>query len=158
MFIKRISMTLLALVIAVAMAGCGSQNNHNGHPETDAKTNKNSEHKLISVSSKEVQIIYELNDSTAARQLYDQLPLSVEVEDFSTNEKIFYPPLELDPEDALSASGGAGVLAYYTPWGDIVMFYNDFPADDNLFQLGTAIEGEEDISRLSGTVEVKVYE
>ena len=37
------------------------------------------------------EIIFELNDSTAAADLYAQLPLSVEIEDFSDNEKIFYP-------------------------------------------------------------------
>lgn len=37
------------------------------------------------------EIIFELNESTAASDLYGQLPLSVEIEDFSDNEKIFYP-------------------------------------------------------------------
>ena len=40
--------------------------------------------------------VYELNNSQAAAELYDQLPLTLEVEDYSTNEKIFYPPEALD--------------------------------------------------------------
>ena len=39
------------------------------------------------------EIIFELNDSTAAADLYAQLPLSVEIEDFSDNEKYFIPKL-----------------------------------------------------------------
>ena len=51
--------------------------------------------------------------------------LTIEVEDYSTNEKIFYPPQALDTTDAPLAEGGAGVLAYYAPWGDVVMFCKD---------------------------------
>ena len=45
----------------------------------------------ISVQSEQHEIIYELNDSTAARELYAQLPLTIEVEPFSNNEMTFYP-------------------------------------------------------------------
>ena len=50
------------------------------------------------------------------------------------------------------------MLAYYAPWGDVVLFYDSFSGNDSLFQLGTIVEGEEDIYRLSGTIELKVYE
>ena len=41
----------------------------------------------IKVKSKAYEIVYELNESKAAMQLYAQLPLTLEVKDFSTNEK-----------------------------------------------------------------------
>ena len=47
-------------------------------------------------------------------------PFTVEIEDYSTNEKIFYPPCELDTSDSPLATEGAGTLAYYEPWGDVV--------------------------------------
>lgn len=97
-------------------------------------------------------IAFELNDSQAARELYDQLPLTVEIEDFSTNEKIFYPPEDLDTTDAPQASGGAGTLAYYAPWGDVVLFYDAFGGNGTLYELGRAVEGGEWIETLSGTV------
>ena len=80
----------------------------------------------ISVQFGDHVIIYELNESLAADSLYEQLPLTVESEDFSTNEKIFYPLQELNTDEAVLAEGGSGVLAYYAPWGDVVMFYGDF--------------------------------
>ena len=80
----------------------------------------------ISVQFGENAVIYELNGGTAAASLYAQLPLTLEVEDFSTNEKIFYPPQELDISDSPLAQSGAGTLAYYAPWGDVVMFYGDY--------------------------------
>ena len=56
-------------------------------------------------------VVYQLNDSPAAVSLYEQLPLDLEVEDFSDNEKIFYPHDELDTSQTPLAEGGAGTLA-----------------------------------------------
>lgn len=69
----------------------------------------------ISVTASGSTIVFELNGSQAARGLYEQLPMTVAVENFSNNEKIFYPPEELDTSDAPLAEGGAGTLAYYEP-------------------------------------------
>lgn len=86
-------------------------------------------------------VVYELNDSAAADALLAQLPLTIEVEDYSTNEKIFYPPQALDTAGAPLAEGGAGVLAYYAPWGDVVLFYDSFGANGSLYALGQAVSG-----------------
>lgn len=112
----------------------------------------------IQVESDGNTIVFELNDSQAARELYEQLPLSIEVEDYSTNEKIFYPPEELDVSDAPLAEAGAGTLAYYAPWGDVVMFYEDFGGAGGLYELGEAVSGAEYISELSGSIQVEQLE
>ena len=78
--------------------------------------------------------------------------------DYSTNEKIFYPPEELDVSDAPQAGGGAGTLAYYQPWGDVVMFYGDFSPSGGLYGLGEAVSGTEYISDISGTVTLEAEE
>ena len=103
-------------------------------------------------------VVYQLNDSPAADALLAQLPLTVEVEDFSTNEKIFYPPQALDTAGTPLAEGGAGVLAYYAPWGDVVLFYDSFSANGSLFALGKAVSGAEDISQMTGTITVETVE
>lgn len=112
----------------------------------------------ISVENNGNTIIFELNDSQAATDLYEQLPLTIETEDFSDNEKIFYPPEELNTEDAPLAEGGEGVLAYYAPWGDVVMFYDDFRANGSLFELGQAVSGQELIGQLSGEITIEASE
>ena len=73
------------------------------------------EQRQISVQFGGYTVIYELNDGTAAASLYEQLPITVEVEDYSTNEKIFYPDQALDTSGAPLAAAGAGTLAYYEP-------------------------------------------
>ncbi len=112
----------------------------------------------IRVEANDSTIVFLLNDSQAAKDLYKQLPLSIEVENFSSNEKIFYPPEELNISGAPLAEGGAGTLAYYAPWGDVVMFYGSFSSNGSLFELGEAVSGSEQISGLTGTIEISVYE
>lgn len=112
----------------------------------------------ISVQFGENTVIYQLNDSAAAMSLCEQLPLTIEVEDYSTNEKIFYPEQELDTADAPLAEGGAGTLAYYAPWGDVVMFYGDYSSNPSLFELGEVIAGGELISQMSGTITIDLID
>ena len=110
--------------------------------------------RVIEVADGGTVVTFELNDSAAATALCDQLPLAVEVSDFSTNEKIFYPPEPLDVADAPHAEGGAGTLAYYEPWGNVVMFYGDYAPNPDLYELGRAVSGAENIAGLSGAVEI----
>lgn len=108
----------------------------------------------INVTCEDATVTYELNDSAAARALYEQLPLTCDVEPFGSNEQTFYPPEVLDCSDAPLAGGGAGVLAYYEPWGDVVMFYDDFSGNGSLYELGRATAGAENVAGMVGTIEV----
>lgn len=124
---------------------------------TGSTTSERESDMLISVSdSHSNEVVFELNDSTAASELYSQLPLSVEVDDFSNNEKIFYPEA-LEVSGTPVAEGGAGTLAYYAPWGDVVMFYGDYQVNNSLYELGNAVSGTENIGNLSGTLEIDKY-
>ena len=109
-----------------------------------ATEEKEPEAMKIKVASEEYEIVYELNRSRAAKELYTQLPLTLEVIDFSTNEKTFYPPETLDVSDA--------------PWEDVVMFYDHFGEGSNLYELGKAVSGTEDIEKLAGTITVAVFQ
>lgn len=110
----------------------------------------------ITVSANGTSILFELNDSPAARDLYAQLPLSVDVENFGGNEKIFYPPEKLNVADTpLAKDVQPGTLAYYAPWGDVVLFYGRFGAAAGLYDLGRAVSGRAHIQGLSGTVRVE---
>ena len=177
---KRTAIVLCALILALGLTACGQtgQNKQSGQsaqdsasagttaaaPETAEEstgTSSDSARNTISLrlTTEDGTVIeYALNDSQAAADLYSQLPLTIEVEDYSTNEKIFYPPEELDTGDAPEAAGGAGVLAYYEPWGDVVMFYDDFGTASGLYELGMVTSGSENISKLSGSVLIEQAE
>lgn len=117
-----------------------------------------SEQRQISVQFGESTVIYELNDGTAADSLYAQLPLTIQVEDYSTNEKIFYPDDALDTSDSPLAQAGAGTLAYYEPWGDVVFFYGNYNENPGLFELGQAVSGGELVSQMYGTITIEALE
>ena len=97
-------------------------------------------------------------NSQAAKELYAQLPLTMEVEPFSNNEMTFYPPQKLDTSGAPLSGGEAGSLSYYEPWGDVVMFYAPCDPNSSLYELGTILSGKEDIDKLNGSITISIYE
>lgn len=101
------------------------------------------------------EAVFELNGSAAAAALLAQMPLEIEVDNFSNNEKIFYPPKSLTLENTPLAAGGAGTLAYYAPWGNAVMFYGSYRPNSELYALGRAVRGAEQIKSMSGMLTIK---
>ena len=123
-------------------------------PPTDAEEPERTS-RQIAVQFGENTVVYELNNGTAADSFYAQLPLTIEVENYSTNEKIFYPKQPLDTSNSPLAQAGAGTHAYYEPWGDMVFFYGDYNENPSLFELGQVIAGGELVSEMSGTITIK---
>jgi len=115
---------------------------------------KQGEKMKISVVSNGNTTIFELNDSQASKDLYSQLPLTIAVENFGNNEKIFYPPTKLSVNNTPKANAKNGTLAYYAPWADVVMFYKDFGSASGLYGLGECISGLEHINKMSGTIQL----
>ncbi len=87
-----------------------------------------SEKHIVITTEQGNEIIFLLNDTPAANSFYDQLPLTVKVENYGSNEKIFYPPEKLDTTNGIHNSG---ILNYYAPWGDIFMPYGTYKENEN---------------------------
>jgi len=122
----------------------------------DSNATENQMAPKISVKASGNTTVFELNNSPAARDLYAQLPLSIKIEDYSNNEKVFYPPKKLNTSDTPLAEGGrSGTLAYYAPWGDVVMFYKGFSSAPGLYELGHATSGSENIPAMAGTIQIE---
>lgn len=115
----------------------------------------NGENMKISVSDGKNKIVYELNGSEQSKSLYSQLPIKVQIENYSTNEKIFYPKEKIPLKNGIEGSGDSGTLAYFSPWENIVLFYGKFSGYPGLFILGKAVSGAENIKNLSGIVSVE---
>ena len=111
----------------------------------------------MTVTSGDATIVFALNDSPAARTLAAQLPLTLNVQPFGSNEQTFYPPTALDTTGTPDiTSAQAGTLAYYAPWKDVVMFYGSFSGGGRgvLFELGKAVEGADAIRELGETITI----
>ena len=166
---RKKSILIISLLLFSCCFGCSAnhtQNKDNWNKEQIGLVEKSEnddrqeegDAMRILIKSNEHEIIYQLNESQAAKDLYNQLPMIMEVKDFSTNEKTFYPPRKLDIVDAPLANADIGTLAYYSPWDDVVMFYDYFGKGNNLYTLGEAISGKENIAKLTGDIEVTKYE
>ena len=169
---RRIVIFISAIFLLLGMTGCGnsssvqtpsdaSEESSTAQPEQNESgpvDREENETMNISVKSADHELIYELNNSQAAKELYAQLPLTMEVEPFSNNEMTFYPPQKLDTSGAPLSGGEAGSLSYYEPWGDVVFFYDDYNENPSLFELGQAVSGAELISEMAGTITLEAAE
>ena len=110
----------------------------------------------IRVSDGTNDITFELNETSAAKSLYGMLPLEVKVENYSNNEKIFYPPTTVSyGDDCIEGDCPAGTLALFSPWGNVVMYYGAASRYSGLYILGQAVEGADNIQNLTGTIRVE---
>lgn len=83
-----------------------------------------------------------LNDSEAAQNFIDLMPLTLSLTDYADTEKVgdFPSPLELgDSERGLSPVSGD--ITIYEPWGNLALFYEDFEYSDGLVSLGRIDDG-----------------
>jgi predicted MPP superfamily phosphohydrolase len=111
--------------------------------------------KQINVTDGTHSVTFELNETSAAQSLYGMLPITKEVQNYSTNEKIFYPETAISyGSDCIEDDCPAGTLALFSPWGNVVMYYGDANKYTGLYVLGHAIEGEDQISELTGNITV----
>ena len=158
---------LLSLTVGCTSAlatGCASHENapvQSGDTAQEGDATSTSEstieegHMQISVTDGEHTVVYQLNDTSAVRSLRDQLPLSVEVGTFSDNEKTFIPAIGLDTSDVIDSAGRVGDIAYFSPWGDVAMYYgHDAGPYQGLYALGQAIEGADQVALLTGTITI----
>ncbi len=99
--------------------------------QTDTTKNQDMDHKAlnikgtITVGSRTFTITY--RDNPTVRSLTEQMPFTVELEDYAGIEKIFYPDPALSTKNAPDGAEAAkGDVMYYAPWGDVAIFYKDF--------------------------------
>lgn len=92
-----------------------------------------------------------LGESAAAQDLASLLPLTLSLSDFHATEKIADLPRRLSTTGSPDAAAArSGDIAYYAPWGNLTVFYRDFPRSPGLVVLGH-IDGP--IDALSGAVD-----
>lgn len=113
----------------------------------------------IKVSDGTHSVIFELNNTSAAHSLYNMLPLEVEVQNYSNNEKVFYPSKTIEyGNDCIEDNCPVGTLALFSPWGNVVLYYGAAARYSGLYILGHAISGTEQINQLSGKITVTKYD
>lgn len=152
----KIYRVILIILFALMMTGCQSKPMQEPDALNFTEVEKNE--MKIEVLCEDKRVVFQLNTSSTSKSLYNQLPLETAVTDYAHNEKIFYPPNSLDLNDTPMAAGDQGTLAYFSLWGDVVMYFDSFDAYTGLYELGHVIEGEEWISELTGMISINKVE
>ena len=95
---KMIGILVIFIILLGILFVYFMNNDQNAIKERKTKTsndqntisNQTTDTMTIKITDNNYSVVFELNDSDGAKSLYEQLPLKIEVEDYSTNEKIFY--------------------------------------------------------------------
>ena len=174
-------MLLTILLMGVIFAGCASADtkaaNHNGSASAPQKTEEASGAVIkeaaekkengekgtamsdtslkIKVVANGKEIVFALNDTSVSRSFYAQLPLTVDVENYSNNEKTFQPPKKLDCSKAQEGACPVGAIAYFSPWNNVCLYYGDAPRYSGLYVMGKAVSGTEQIRNITGKVKIE---
>lgn len=142
---KQIVMILAAMLLTC----CSSDGEMKAHNNTASNMK-------IKVSDGTNTVTFELNETSAAKSLYQMLPMDVSVENYSNNEKIFYPTTTITyASDCIEGDCPAGTLALFSPWGNVVMYYGAASRYSGLYIMSKAVEGVDLISQLSGTIHIE---
>ncbi|MED3910879.1 cyclophilin-like fold protein [Peribacillus simplex] len=96
-------------------------------------------------------------DNPTSRDFLTLLPLTLTLEDHAVTEKISLLPKRLSTEDAPSGSEpSVGDFTYYSPWGNLAIFYKDFGYSNRLIKLGKIVSGTEKLAGINGDFPVKI--
>ena len=172
----RLSASVLLIASVAAVAACGGGNQtaqSNSRPNASTSTPNAQEPELpsntpsrsfpeaatkISIIIDNQRFTAKLDDSAASRDLWAQLPQTVEMSDHGGVEKTgpLHSPLSLDGQPD-GADPHAGDLGYYAPGNDLVLYYGDQSYYPGIVILGK-LEGDAPrrIAELDGRVSVAV--
>lgn len=109
---------------------------------------------IVRFTSDDAQVDVTIGEDTpAVRDFLSMLPLTLDVEELSSREKIAYLPRELDIEGTPGSDPEDGDLIYYTPWGNLGFYYNasGIEYSDQTLHLGTYDASRDELDSLEGT-------
>lgn len=112
----------------------------------------------VKITSQGHTALFQLYNTVAAKEFYEQLPLELDLTNFRDAQWMFYPPqrLKVSAREAYH-NGKKGELSYYEPWGDVFMLYRDFYAGDEMHRLGVGISGIDGIAEMSDWAKIEKH-
>lgn len=111
----------------------------------------------IKLRFKNEEVKVKMYDNPTSSDFISLLPLTLTFEEYAGTEKISYLPKKLTQEDAPSGcDASVGDFTYYSPWGNLAIFYRDFGFANGLIQLGKIESGIEKLASMKGNFTVTI--
>ncbi|MBT2722611.1 cyclophilin-like fold protein [Bacillus sp. ISL-46] len=184
---KGFKFKLLSILgISTFLTACGSSNNGSENND-DITTNKNSsgeqivkidvqdkqnnkdstidngglvimEDVKVKLTFNNEEVMVNMYDNSASRDFLAQLPLTITLEDYVGKEKISVLQKRLLADNVQSGNQPKkGDFAYYSPWGNLAIFYKGFgDATNDLIILGKIESGKENFEKIDGDFTVHI--
>ena len=96
-------------------------------------------------------------DNETSRDFISLLPLTLTLKDYAGTEKISDLPKRLSKQGAPSGSDpSVGDITYYSPWGNLAIFYKDFGYSSGLIILGRIETGIEKLESMNDDFKVTI--
>lgn len=116
----------------------------------------NSDVKIKLTFNKE-EVIVKMYDNPTSRDFLTLLPLKLTLKDYARTEKISYLSRKLSTQNAPAGSDPSiGDFTYYSPWGNLAIFYRDFGYANGLIILGNIESGIEKLANIGDDFTVKI--
>ena len=154
---KRMLVLVLALAMSLCSSACRADNSITSNTQSEIPTElptKQANRMKINIKVGNEVVTATLIDSKTTQDFISLLPLTLTLEDHANTEKVSDLPRRLSTEDAPPGSDPAvGDIAYYAPWGNLAMYYNDFGYSNGLIILGK-IDGDIEALNVPGSFKV----
>lgn len=125
----------------------------NNNEDGDTSSPANLENMKLKITTGNRAITATLIDNPTTRDFITLMPLTVKLDDYADTEKIFYPSRKLSTQNVPSGiDPDLGDITYYSPWGNIAIFYKDYGYSGDLIRLAKIDSGIE-VLQVSSSIE-----
>jgi len=98
----------------------------------------------------EKTFVASMENNQAAKDFISILPMTLNVSDYASTEKVSDLPKKLSISDAPKGhQASVGDITYYSPWGNLAIFYKNFSYASGLVLLGHMNISAKDLSNAS---------
>jgi hypothetical protein len=116
----------------------------------------NPKNRTVQITAGDTILTATMYDNAAADDFLSLLPLTLTLTDYAVTEKVSDLPKRLSTKHAPPGhTPSVGDITYYSPWGNLALFYKDFSYSNGLIALGKLDAGI-DVFKTSGPVKVKI--
>lgn len=97
------------------------------------------------------EMVVSMHDNGASKDFVSMLPLTLTFDDYVGTEKVSDLPRRLTTKQSPGGTDAElGEFTYFSPWGNLALFYKKFRYADGLIPLGKIESGVEHLKNIDG--------